>query len=446
MADKDYDFSYFDAADFTGFRVKEVSSSFKASPLVATDRDSAIYNIGLLTLTLSSTTLWRDLLQRAELARRLEQCGTVSSDQKMLTMAENVAPKSHVCQGLIKLRQIGRSKQPICSTSAARNALSEVVKASQEALAIARTHLGDHHPIHIQILQEEFLLLKRLADRLKIASTSKGNPAKEIAEESLNCRQAALSTSIRVLGRSHSMTRSLIESIGTLHQSIGNFDDAINFFQEALKIIGRNENSIERVKIYLNISKCYQRKGELETALQFAQDSKVNLEERQREGTLSSEESVILDNCHLLIAELAMAIVTNGDANTLGNWDDQQVMSAELLNLISLAADSFEQLYERTRSHPDRLDADEVVKLTRKIVALRLQLARPAQKTLVKAARRLPSQPSDQVKGKDLLLRMVTATSVTLFADRILDAAEQNPTSSGMEELRLLVLIALTNM
>lgn len=444
MADKEYDLSSFSASDFTGFRVKEISSSFKLNPIAANERDSAMYNIGILTLPLSSTTLWRDLLQRAELARRLEECGTVSSDQKLLTMAENVAPKSHVIQGLVKLRQMGRSKQPICSTSAARSALSEIVKASQDAQAIARKHLGDHHPMLIHIRQEEYRLLQKLLDRLKIASTSKGNPAKEIMEESLSCRQAALSTSVRVLGRSHSVTKSLIVSIGHLHQTIGNYDDAINFFQEALKIAHRAENSTERVKLMMNVAKCFQCKGELETALSYAQDAKQNLEEREREGTLSSDENLTFDNCFTIIAELAMAIVTNGEDSTFGKWEDQQVMSSELLRFISMAADAYEQLYERTRNHPDRLDADDLVKLLRKIVGLRLQLARPAQKTLVKAARHLPTQHSDHTRGKDLLLRMATATSATIFTERILDAAEQNPTSNGMEELRLLVIISST--
>lgn len=413
--------------------------------LEAQEREEALYNVGLLTAQMGSSLLWKDLLFRAELARRIEKGGIVSSDQKLLVMAENVAPMNHVIRGLIKLHQLSRLKQPICSTSAARTALSEVTKTSFEARKIAASHLGEHHPIIIHIRRAENDLLQRMVERLKIASTSKGNPLKEILIESLSCRQDALAISIKVLGRSHPVTKDLIISIGDLQQRIENLDEAISYFQDALKILSKNDHSIERVKLYLNIARCYQKKGELDTALNFGQEARKCLEEREKEGTLSSEESCTIDSCYQLIADLALSIVSNGEMPNLLNWEDQQVMSLDMLKMVSVAADCYEQLYERVRSHPDRLEGEEVVKLLRRIIGLKLCLARPAQKTLIKAARRLQTQPNDSARAKDLILRMVTATSATLFADRILDAAEQNPTAGGMDELRILIIIAAAN-
>jgi tetratricopeptide (TPR) repeat protein len=451
MADKDYEFATltsFLSSDFTGFRVKEVSSSVKAAPIEANEREAAMYNVGILTLSLSSTTLWRDLLHRAELARRLEICGTVSADQKLLTMAENAAPRFHVIRGLIKLRQMGRAKQPISSTSVVRVAKSEIVKASQEAQSIARKHLGEHHPILIQIQQEEFQQLQKLYDRLKIGSTSKGNPGKEILNESLICRQAALATSVRVLGRSHIVTKSLVESIGVLHQSLENFDGAIASFQEALKITNRSGSALERVKLILKIAKCFQQKGEIDNAISQVQEARKILEEREKDGAMSSDESRTFDSCYYLTAQLAMTVISNGaDPSTVNLFDEQQQFSSsDFQSYVSLAFESYEILYERVRSNPDRLqDGENLIQMLRKIVALRLCLCRPSQQTLIKAARRLPTTQQDQSKARDMLLRMATVSSSTLYSDRILEAAEQNPTSAGLEELRLLIVVATYN-
>ena len=425
-----------------GFRVREVSSTFTV-PFVddPKDRDSCLYNVGLLTLPVNSTSLWRDFLLRADLAHHLAKAGSVCSDSTLITMAENIAPKCHVARGLVALAKLeSNGTASITSTSSCRKALGEITKTVSEALAAASSHLGPHHPIKLMILEKEFELLQGLMSRIKVGVTAKGNPLMEILRECLECRQNGLDTSVRVLGRAHPMTKQLLMSIGDLHKRNEDMDAAIASYQDALKVLSNRAPFTDKVKILISVAECYRSKGQAEIALEQASSAKAILDARQKEGKISTEESDLFEPCLKLIAQLSLEIVNNGDANL--KLFDETVMSEEMNNLVALGASCYEQLYERLRAHPDQLEGEQVVDYLRRIISLKLQLAKPAQKTLVKAVSRMAVQPSDQSRAKDLILRMVTSSSASSFCDRILINAEADPSSNGMDELKLLVIIA----
>lgn len=423
--------------DFLGFRVRQVSSSIRFPPVAACDRDSGLFNVGRLTLP-HATAVWKDVLHRAHLSRQLYAVHRLDSgDAGLLAMALNAAPKSHAVRATLMLAELARTRHPVCSASSARAALADILRTGGEARRIAAGHLGEHSPVLIHLHQQQSHILSALLGRVKL---SKSNQlVRDIQAEAHACLQAALLISVKVLGRSHPATRSLQVEIGDLQARAGDHDEAIRSWQEALKTCDRAD--VQSARLLVQTARALQAKGDLEQALQAAQHARQWLEE-ERSGLAADKDELLLHDASLaLTAELAVAILANGQPVETA-IDHHHFWSADMLRLVQLAADCHEALFERMRAHPDRMDGQDLINLLRKLISLRLRLARPSQKPLIQAACRRPVTESDRTRAKDVILRMVTASSASAFVERCLEAAELGPTGGGMDELALLCIIA----
>jgi tetratricopeptide (TPR) repeat protein len=65
------------------------------------------------------------------------------------------------------------------------------------------------------------------------------------------------------------MKAKLINNIGNLHKSFGNFDEALKLFEESLKILTVWEDKITYIVVLENLGELYMKKNEIEKALEY---------------------------------------------------------------------------------------------------------------------------------------------------------------------------------
>jgi tetratricopeptide (TPR) repeat protein len=366
----------------------------------------------------------------------------------LLKIAEKLAPNYTYSKALIL--QTGASNKvkslPVSPTLAQlRNAQTEVLTAGECARNFSRIHLGEHHPYCFLFCLETSDLCTEIASKfLAISKKQNGNNGNsfynEALQNALSYRQDALALAVKVVGRMHPVTKDLVISIGSINKSLGNYQEAMGFFLDALKT-----NQSKTGWLYMEIAECNKLKGDIEEAFEYTLKAKLNLENLEGEDLKAKDE--LLDVCLLQIAQLAQTIYP-------GSVEQEhiEVLGKEAREILDQAIDAYETLFERLRSRPDSIDGDNLVRILKQLISLKIRLASPAERTVIHAIRGQGKDlaPEDDAKCKDMLVRMVTMNSATQHINRILEQGTtsfdrkhlRSPSSSTIDDLRTLILIA----
>lgn len=243
-----------------------------------------------------------------------------------------------------------------------------------------------------------------------------------------------------------------------MNKSLGHLDEALHFYHDALKSAQQcGAPSVVLGSIALSVAGCQQDKGNLDEALAAAKLARTLLESGpnspvgvpadgtsggrnndnpHRIGALSGsheetsetssssptwqgrEQAEILDRCHLTIAELAQKIYEDV------REDATAVLSDDIQGHLTLAVECYERLFDAIRQKPE-IDGTRLLAVLRKIIALKLRLARPTQKILINAIRGRRTGAASQNFVSECIMRIVASPSATIFMDRNLERLDK---------------------
>ena len=450
---RDYDFERpLTEIDFIGFKPRALhNDALQVGEEVNGQAGSSLIEI---TKTLNTQTPEKlSISQRTELASAFVKAAECSTEKtsELLTIAENLAPMLSYAKARAMQTAVTRKIKSLNSTSASshRHALTEILNTGESARNFARNHLGEHHPACFLFCIETSDLCWELAEKSATAKQSKDKNVNtlplEALQYALTYRQEALALAVKVLGRLHKVTKELVVSLGSINKALGNYAEAIGFFLEALKT---NNGSARPGWLLLQAAECHRLKGDNEEALEYTLKAKSVLEN-------GDEGETQLDDCLQQIAELAKDIYP-------GNVDQEhtEVLGKEAREVLDQAGDAYEALFERLRSRPDSIDGDSLIRILKRLISLKIRLAAPAERTVIHAIRTSNRESEvvrqeDDVRCKDMLVRMVTINSASQHISRILEQgtavfdrkllqSRNAQLLPAVEDLRTLVLIADT--
>lgn len=430
-------------ADFIGFKAKVLheNSKFTYSPFIEIAR--LINENNQLIHSLSTS-------EKFALAQAFLDASEEIADRSvdLLKIAEKLAPNYTYCRALILQTGASNKVKSLPNAPALaqlRNAQTEVLTAGECARNFSRIHLGEHHPYCFLFCLETSDLCVELANKFlagsKKQSNNNGNSFHtEALQNALNYRQEALALAVKVVGRLHPVTKGLVVSIGSINKSLGNYQEAAGFFLDALKT-----NQSKAGWLYMEIAECNKLKGDIEEAFEFTLKAKSNLE-NLTEGDLKTKDE-LLDLCLLQIAQLAQTIYPGSV-----EIEHTEVLGKEARDILVQAVEAYETLFERLRSRPDSIDGDNLVRILKQLISLKIRLANPAERTVIHAIRGQEKGVSseDDAKCKDMLVRMVTMNSATQHISRILEQGTssfdrkylRSSSGSPIDDLRTLIIIA----
>lgn len=188
------------------------------------------------------------------------------------------------------------------------------------------------------------------------------------------------------------------------------FEEALNFYLDALKSAQQcGDGGAVCAQILLSISACQQAKGNLDEALEAAQEARSLLE-----ATTCVE---LYENALSSVAQLAQSLYEDvrEDATTM--------VSEAIASNLGLAVECYERLFDGIRQRPE-IDPTRLLSVLKKIISLKMRLARPAQKILISAIKARKHQVSQTAVG-DCIMRIVSAPSASAFMDRNLERLEK---------------------
>lgn len=191
---------------------------------------------------------------------------------------------------------------------------------------------------------------------------------------------------------------------------MGAFEEALNFYLDALKSAQQcGDGGAVCAQILLSISACQQAKGNLDEALEAAQEARSLLE-----ATTCVE---LYENALSSVAQLAQSLYEDvrEDATTM--------VSEAIASNLGLAVECYERLFDGIRQRPE-IDPTRLLSVLKKIISLKMRLARPAQKILISAIKARKHQVSQTAVG-DCIMRIVSAPSASAFMDRNLERLEK---------------------
>lgn len=191
---------------------------------------------------------------------------------------------------------------------------------------------------------------------------------------------------------------------------MGAFEEALNFYLDALKSAQHcGDGGAVCAQILLSISACQQAKGNLDEALEAAQEARSLLE-----ATTCVE---LYENALSSVAQLAQSLYEDvrEDATTM--------VSEAIASNLGLAVECYERLFDGIRQRPE-IDPTRLLSVLKKIISLKMRLARPAQKILISAIKARKHQVSQTAVG-DCIMRIVSAPSASAFMDRNLERLEK---------------------
>lgn len=399
----------------------------------------ALYRLGQQVLPHGEST-WQYPTHRAAIARQFTILSRVHAQQrrpieasKYLELARATAPKFHAVRALIEL-EVMNQKIAIYKVSnnhsqlVYRDLVNDLKRSYAKSVSEIEAHLGPHHPLHVCIHQEVAELF---------ASLSQNSPS--ILAESLQAHQKALSDSTKALGRIHKWTRAQVLKIGDINKSMGNLDDALNFYQDGLKSAQQcGANALVLGEISLSISGCQQEKGDLDEALVSAKKARALLEgnsssSNTKEYTNTKNESVVnhfsslnetLERAYTVIADLAQKIYEDVKE------DSTTVLSEDILVHLNLAVECYEKLFDGIRQKPE-IDGSKLLAVLKRIISLKLRLARPSQKILINAIKSRKISAS-QAFVSECMMRIVASPSASVYMERNLDKLERPNIASSL--------------
>lgn len=429
--------------DFVGFKPRALHSNTLE---IDSEQQTAIVEIVKILNAVAPEKL--SVSQRTELADAF--LGAIDhipeKESELLKIAENLSPLHSYSKAAVLQNMATRKLKSLNSNSAAslRHALTDILNTGERARNFARNHLGEHHPACFLFCMETSDLCWELAEKAATAKQSKDKNVNtlplEALQYALNYRQEALALAVKVLGRLHKVTKELVISLGSINKALANYQEAIGFFLDALK----TNNQSRTGWLLMQVAECQRLRGDNEEALSYTLKAKNVLQN-------SEEGEALLDDCLQHVAELAQDIYP-------GNVDQEhtEVLGKEARDVLDQAADAYEALFERLRSRPDSIDGDNLIRILKRLIALKIRLAAPAERTVIHAVRSSKDaqiRQEDDVKCKDMLVRMVTINSASQHISRILEQgtalfdrkllqSRNSQLQPAVEDLRTLVLIA----
>ena len=392
----------------------------------------ALYRLGQQVLPFGEIT-WQYPTHRAAIARQFTVLSRGHCKQKRpieatkyLELARSTAPKVHAVRAFIELEHMIQRIESFktsntSSHSVYRDLFADLKKSYGKAVIEIESHLGFHHPLLVCVHQEVANMFASLTHN---SST--------ILNESLQARQKALADSTKALGRIHKWTRTQVLKIGDINKSMGNLDDALNFYQDALKSAQQcGAGALTQGEICLSISSCQQEKGDLDEALASAKRSRTLLEGNLNGGnskdfpdakseTVANHFSSLnetLERSYTVIAELAQKIYEDVREETTS------VLSEDIQLHLNLAVECYERLFDGIRQKPE-IDGSKLLAVLKRILGLKLRLARPSQKILLNAIKTRKVNTSQSFVS-ECIMRIVASPSASVYMDRNLDKLEK---------------------
>lgn len=399
----------------------------------------ALYRLGQQVLPLGEST-WQYPTHRAAIARQFTILSRVHSNQKRpieaaryLDLARASTPKIHAVRALIELEGMNQriavyKASNTHSQLAYRDLISELKKSYGKTISEVEFHLGPHHPLHVCIHQEIAELF-----------TSLSHNTPSILAESLQAHQKALSDSTKALGRIHKWTRAQVLKIGDISKSMGNLDEALNFYQDGLKSAQQcGANVLALGEICLSISSCQQEKGDLDESLMSAQRARTLLEGNYSstntvEYTNTRSESVVnhfsslnetLERAYTVIADLAQKIYEDVKE------ESTTVLSEDIQLHLNIAVECYEKLFDGIRQKPE-IDGSKLLAVLKRIISLKLRLARPSQKILLNAIKSRKINATQSFVS-ECMMRIVASPSASVYMDRNLEKLERPNIASNI--------------
>ena len=426
---------------YTSLYRKEVDDSNGSNTSIeeALTETEALYRLGQQVLPLGEST-WQYPTHRAAIARQFTILSRVHAQQrrtieaaKYLDLARATAPKVHAVRAIVELEGMN---QRINSFKASNNhsqlvyrdLIIDLKRYYSKTVSEVEAHLGPHHPLHVCIHQEVAELF---------ISLSHNTPS--ILSEALQARQKALSDSTKALGRIHKWTRAQVLKIGDINKSMGNLDDALNFYQDGLKSAQQcGSNVLVLGEICLSVSSCQQEKGDLDEALVSAKRARTLLEGNSnstntKEYTNAKSESVVnhfsslnetLERAYTVIADLAQKIYEDV------REDSTTVLSEDIQLHLNLAVECYEKLFDAIRQKPE-IDGAKLLAVLKRIINLKLRLARPSQKILLNAIKSRKINATQSFVS-ECMMRIVASPSASVYMDRNLDKLERPNIASSL--------------
>lgn len=354
---------------------------------------------------------------------------------KWAEIAAGLAPRHHPIQALIRIMfvelKLGgppaltvRSPTLLLEHEKGLGRLEEVERVKLTVVKMVGRHFGSHHPLGIQVRVE-------MADIF--AAVHDGGPKEAIA-----LRREALEISRKVLGRRHKYSLQLLEELAEALRVAANYDESITTYLEAIK--QRNElnpapgadDTRERLAsavLAKGLALCWEKKGEYETALEWAEKCLVYIE---KDARVSSDEKVETTFKKLwegtlemiaILSQLIFASNISNDANaksrdlsySLKDLIVDEMLTEQLATHLTTAAISYERLFDARRKRDlSPLDGEALLHLARRIIHLELRLATPSQRPLLRTALRRklyaaqdPNNVARDTAVRELLVRLV---------------------------------------
>lgn len=355
----------------------------------------------------------RDELEaKMDVARLLAETASLAREQRASLAVLLAQLKEHAA--------IGRSLCPV--DHPARLLLAKDDSASQLLVP-------PEHPLTIMLRQQE-------ADA--IAARHASDP------RLLPLLQNMLAVSIKALGRAHPWTRRLVIRIGHWHAGHKQLDDAIVFFQDAIKSastsIKKGDTDEERLllpSLWQSISECQEHKDELEAALCSIQQA-IGLLEPMRSSDIVPALCTAARLCLLIYSvHCGDALVPCPSASAplkvlLGPLPKPMpLLTAEASDVLVLARSYLERLFLRaSASEKERLV------LARQLAGLNLRLAQASQRIVIDSLPR-PAKGSNAAR-----LAPVTIAAEGGGQQQWLEGVRRTVDEGGAAELQALIALA----
>jgi tetratricopeptide (TPR) repeat protein len=389
------------------------------------DELTALFLLGIEVLPFGEAS-WQPASQRALIAKQFVQLsravaqGSRSADsQRYLDLARSAAPRVHVVRAFIELealeQQIAALRQSKATAQAINRELPALKALHSGIVAEVEAHLGPHHPVLVAIHQ-------RVAELwASLASAQVPRPL----VDSLEAHQLALAVATKALGRIHHATREQVLKIASINRSLERYDEALSFYLDAFKSSQQcGAEATHLGSIVLSIASCHQDKGNLDEALEHARRARSILEADAVDASSAKQET--LDRAYVMVAELAQKTFedVHEEATT--------VLSDDIQMHLGLAAECYERLFDGIRQKTD-IDGNKLAAILKKIVTLKLRLARPSQKILIRAIKaKRANLATSQAAVSECMMRIVAAPSACSYLDRALERLEKPSIASAI--------------
>jgi len=396
------------------------SHTFKCQTPKEIGITSALYQLGAEVLPLGEAS-WQYATKRAAIAKQFvlasrahANSGATNEAIRFIDLARATAPAVHAIRAFIELEAF---EQTIHGLS---NAAPHLVNRELSNLKALHTrisseidaHLGPHHPVIVEMHQKVAKVWASLA--------SSQLPRPLI--DSLDAHQLALAVSTKALGRVHRLTRNQVLRIAEINHQLERYDEALSFFNDALKSAQQcGANALTLGDIILSIASCHHDKGNLDDALEQARRAQAVLE--ASEGNQSHSTNVqlkqeLLDRAYTQVATLAQKIFEDVHEDTT------TILSGDIQAHLNLAIECYERIFDTIRQKPD-MDGNKLLNVLKKLIGLKLRLARPSQKILIGAIRNRKAIAASQSAVSDLIMRVVAAASASSYMDRVLERLDK---------------------